>query len=289
MKRIILLTLLLLWSWGFSQSPLSRRTISGIQFQTIHKGNWQIANQATFPTFLKIYDTQSGNMIPLPETFVRTEVMFQSEILYGISNSLNLFARIPFRWRNYYSPDLTQKNKGFGDLALGGYFQFAGNWNGEVLFIAPTGEANNLKTSELPLGDGVFQAGAMINGALNVGKVPLVVSAFYLYRGANKQKTDLGDRLGVQLSAYQHYSTSYGNFATELGLRYQFQMQDRADNSSTASDEFHHLVFFPGIQYYYNTQFRSGIQIPVTIYHRQSWFTEYAIMLNADIFFKTLK
>lgn len=288
MSSKIIFLLLTIVGLGFTQPGLSQRTISGIQIQTVKKGNLQINNTATFPTFLKIYNQKSNTMIDLPETFVRTEVSLRSNLIYGINNALNLFLDIPFQWRNHYSPDLNQKNHGFGDLWFGGYYQFNRNWNSRIFFVAPTGKSNNLKQTELPLGEGAFQVGAALNGTFNLLNIPIVVSANYIYRNKNKQKINLGDIATFQFSTYNNIRTDFGNFAYEFGVIYEYKFKDQLNNNSLPQSSFTHLSLFPGFDYYYSDHLRFGFSIPVSVYHRKSWLTDYAIVLNLDLIIEKL-
>lgn len=289
MTSKLLLFVVLIATLAYSQPALNQRTISGVQLKTLPAGNWQFSSQALFPTFFKIQDPKTNKMIDLPETFVRTEVLLQNDVVYALTNRFNVLVSVPFRWRNYYSPDLIQKNKGFGDLWLGGFFQITPNINSQLFVITPTGQNKNLKPTELPLGEGAFQIGGAINTTFSMFNIPFVLSASYLYRAKDNNQIDLGDQLRLLFSSTNYLKTSYGNFLYEAGLIVKHQFNDQLKSKSIANSSFDRATLFAGFNFYYNPNLRFGFNVPFSFYYREAWLTDYAIVLNFDLLLKNLK
>ncbi len=289
MTSKLFLFVILIVAIAYTQPALNRRTISGVQLKTLPESNWQFSSQAIFPTFLKIRDPKTNKMIDLPESFVRTEVLLQNDFIYALTNRFNVLVSVPLRWRNYFSPDLIQKNKGIGDLWLGGYFQLTRNINSQFFVITPTGQNKNLKPTELPLGEGAFQLGGALNTTFSVFSIPLVLSASYLYRAKDNNKIDLGDQLGLLVSSANYLKTDYGNFLYETGLIIKHRFSDKLNGKSLANSDFNSATLFAGFNFYYNPNLRFGLSVPFSVYHREAWLTDYAIVLNFDLLLRNLK
>ncbi len=271
-----------------AQAVVRDKSISNIQKTTIPAGSLLINVFGRYPTFHKIYNPKSNEMIDLPAPFVLTEAYLNSELDYGVTPYINVFVNIPFKWINHYSPDLIQKNKGFGDIEFGGYLKLLGdNKNKSSLVsrfavIAPIGENKNLDMSEFPLGEGAWQFEGGISGMFLLGNWNLLYSANYILKTKNNSNINLGDQIFAAISLEKDLNTSYGNFTLESGFNILNQFEsslngEKIDNSNSIAAQ-----WFGGIAFYYLPGLRLSFSVPVTFYKRKAWFTDYSAILKFE-------
>ena len=281
LKKIILL-LLLPVIFSYAQTDVNSRSLSGVQKTIIPQSHWFVHFEGRFPTILKIYDQNTNTMINLPEQMVRSEAAVHADAVYGLFQKTNLFAAIPFRRVDYYSPDLIQKKTGPGDLTLGLYRQLVQNLNGEIAVIAPTGAHKNLAKTEAPLGDGVFAALLGVNGKAPLKKGEIIYSLNYLYRGANADDINLGDRIALLASFQKELQNGFGRFVYESGLFSGYYFKNSVGGAAIANSDIFSTGLFAGFGYYYSENLRFDITLPVTVYERGGWLTDYSMALQID-------
>ena len=286
LKKIILL-LLFPVVFAFAQTDVSSRSLSGVQKATIPQSHWLVHFEGRFPTILKIYDQNANTMIDLPEQMVRSEAAIHANVVYGLFRKTNFFAAIPFRWVDYYSPDLIQKKNGPGDLTLGLYQQLLQkangfSLNGELAVIAPTGAHKNLAKTEAPLGDGAFAARLGVNGSAPFKRGEFVYAVNYLYRGTNSNDMSLGDRISLLACFQKELQNSYGHFVYEAGLYSGYYMKNSAAGSTIPNSDAFSTGLFAGFGYYFTNNLRFDISLPVTAYKRDGLLTDYSVYLQID-------
>ena len=284
-KTILLLLLPVIFS--YAQTDVNSRSLSGVQKATIPQSHWFVHFEGRFPTILKIYDQKANTMIDLPEQMVRSEAAVHANAVYGLFQKTNLFAAIPFRWVDYYTPDLIQKKNGPGDLTVGIYQQLLQNsngfnLNGEFAVIAPTGAHKNLAKTEAPLGDGAFAARLGVNGNASLQTGEFVYSLNYLYRGTGTNNMNLGDRISLLTSFEKELQNSYGHFVCEGGVLSGYYMKNSAAGVAIPNSDEFSTSLFAGFGYYYSNNLRFDITLPVTAYERGGWLTDYSVYLQID-------
>lgn len=271
-----------------AQDFVRDKSISNIQKTTIPKGSLLINVFGEYPTFHKIYNPKSNEMIDLPDAVVRTEAYLNSELDYGVSEDINVFLNIPFKWINHYSPDLIQKNKGFGDIEVGGYLKLLGdNVNKSTLVsrfsvVAPVGENKNLDKTEFPLGEGVWQFEGGLSGMVFLGNWNLLYAADYILKTKNDAHVNLGDQIFAAVSLEKDMNTSYGNFTLESGFNVLNQFESSLNGMKINSSDSFAAQWFGGIAFYYLPGLRLSFSVPVTFYKRKAWFTDYSAILKFE-------
>ena len=73
-----------------AQDIIRDKSISNIQKTTIPTGSLLINVFGEYPTFHKIYNPKSNEMIDLPDPLVLTEAYLNSELDYGLSPNINV-------------------------------------------------------------------------------------------------------------------------------------------------------------------------------------------------------
>ena len=272
-----------------AQEVVRYQAIGGVQKNALPKGTVAFNVSGQFPTFQKIYNAKINRMIDLPASFVITEAYLNTSAVYGYSNNLSFFAKIPFEWINHYSPDLIQQNKGFGDFELGGYYRLIGN-NGlkesTALFrlsvIAPIGENKNLAKTDYPLGEGAWQFSAGFSGSIPTENFNLIYSANYILKTENGANVNLGDELNAYVSLEKDLNTSYGNFTLESGLIAANQFVSSVGGAAVKNSSSAFAQIFAGLAFYYRTDLRFSVHTPVTFYRKNAWFTDYGFVLKVE-------
>lgn len=287
-KRLLLLVSFMLIAWDgnlSAQTVLLNRSLSGIQKTTNPADSWVLSFAGEYPTFRKILS--NNKMVDLPDVMVVTEAYLNPKLMYGLTSHINLFTTIPFKWIHHFSPNLIQKNIGFGDLEFGGYgrlLDFASGFSllTRISVVAPTGENKNLKKTEYPLGTGVWQVIAGLNGCIPGKQWNVLYSADYRLRTSDAQHVDLGDQLTAALSIEKDLRSEYGRFSLESGLRAYNRFEDKAKGVHIKNSDEFALQWFNGIGYFYLSNMRISFSLPYTIYKRTSWFTDYSVILNVE-------
>ena len=146
-----------------AQNAVENFSLVGIKKINISQKRLYYNIDGKFPTYWKIFDYNNQSMIDLLETNVITEAYLNGIARYGISSAINVFVNIPFMRLTRYSQAIKKKNRGFGDIEIGGVYQILGKsltettLNIQLSIITPTGENKNLAPSEIPLGIGAWQ------------------------------------------------------------------------------------------------------------------------------------
>lgn len=283
-----LFLVLLLPALLFAQESIKNFSTSGIQKLNLSERTFYLNINGEYPTFHKIYNPKLNEMIDLPDPTVMTEAYLNAKAQYGLISKINIFVNIPFKWLNHYSPDIIQKNKGFGDIEFGATYQLLGSVLNETTsalqlsVIAPIGEHKNLTANQLPLGEGVWQFSGSFQGMIPTTSINFLYLINYTLRTNNSADVNLGDRVYGLVSVEKDLNTSFGNFTLESGFEVSNYLDSKVNGVDIANSSEFASRWFTGLSFYYTPQMRFSFTMPFTFYKRSGWFTDYSAILQIE-------
>jgi len=279
--KVVGVLLLLNVSWGFS-APLKKLTprppIYGIPAKTLPQGKWIFRGYWILPQFDKMYNSEKGAMVNIPSSLNFTSNTAILKIRYGLTNRLTAIFNLPYINKRLEKPGIVKTSAGPGDVI--GALLWNAHHNKKTRFLYsfllftkyPTGVANNLTATQLPLGSGSFDVGAAFLPEKEFGKWDMRWSAFYILRGKNKQDINLGDALSFSWSAAYNFSKK---FIAEGTLLYK-QTGDNSKNGNSIADSNTWLLqFIPGIQYRIARTFLTQLAMPITLQSKRPFSDTY--------------
>ena len=287
-NEILLLFVILFSGSLMAQSAVENFSLVGIKKNNISQKQLYYNINGEFPTYLMIFDGNNQTMIDLPETNVITEAYLNGFAQYGISSAINVYVNIPFMWLTHYSPAINKKNRGFGDIEIGGVYQILGKsltettLNLQLSVITPTGENKNLAPSEIPLGIGAWQIVAAAQGSFPFNSFNLNYYLSYNFRTENNSNVELGDGIAGILSAEKKLVSSWGKFSFEGGIGLANYFENSVNGNNIAGTSEFSARAFVGAGFYYADGLRFDLTVPFTIYKYDAWLTDYSVILKVE-------
>jgi len=269
--KIVGLLLLLTASRGFS-APVKKITprppIYGIPAKTLPQGKWIFRGYTILPQFNKMYNAGKDEMVDIPAGMKMSAATVVGKFRYGITNRLTAIVNVPYVQKEFTKPGLKKSSAGLGDVI--GALLWNAHHNKKTRFLYsfllftkyPTGVANNLTATQLPLGTGSFDVGAAFLPEKEFGKWDLRWSAFYILRGKNKQDINLGDALSFSWSAAYNFSR---NLIAEGTLLYKRTGDNSKNGKEISNSGTHVFQWIPGIQYRIQRTFLVQLAMPITL------------------------
>ena len=290
MKKIIFALVILLGvSKIFAQDTIKpkklmpRPPIYGIPAKTLPKGKTIYRSYFTFSDYTMMYNTEKKQMIDLPQGMSFQAFSYTPKLRYGLTNNLTLIANFPLYYKTLQSYSGDKTGYGLGDIQTALLYKFYHNKQKKFLVSGllysklPTGKSTNLGMAELPLGTGSFDAGVALMPEKEIGKFDIRLSAFYIYRSKNKTGVDLGD---VQMYSF---STAY-NFSKKLIAEGTILYKSIANNSKNGTTITNSYVKISqvilGAQYRLATRFLVQAAVPVTLYAKAPFSSDYDVWLG---------
>ena len=259
-----------------------RPPIYGIPAKTLPRGHWIFRGYAVFPHFNRMLNAKTGEMMALPAGTEFVSDSYTLKIRYGILNNLTAIANIPYVHKGLSTPKIKKTGDGLGDVIGALLYKFYVDkphrflLSGLLFTKWPTGKADHLDATELPLGTGSFDAGLAVLPEWEFGKWDMRWSAFYIRRGRNKASLDLGDVTSLSWSTAYNFSR---NFIAEGTLLYKSTAKDDANPS------YHVFRFIPGFQYRLRRTFLVQFVFPVDLNSKvkfgadyETWFGLYYLL-----------
>ena len=272
MKRfgIIVLTILLAGTglWAQKQKPMPRPPIYGIPAKTLPKGLWIIRGYWIHPFYNKKLDSNTGEMIPMPDNMSFSSNTVIAKVRYGFNSKLTGILNVPLVDNRMTTPDIVKTGTGIGDIVGALLWKF--HQNKDKKFItslllytkSPVGKSSGLSADQLPLGTGSFDAGLALLPEKEFGKWDMRWSAFYVLRGKNSSDVNLGDVM--QFSWSTAYNASQ-RFIGEGSLVYKQSWENRKDGTVLQGSDIHQFQVIPGAQYRIARTFLVQVALPVTL------------------------
>ena len=246
----------------FAQKLTPRPPIYGIPAKTLPQGHWIFRGYAVFPHFTQMLNNKTGKMTDLPDGTDFTSNSYTLKIRYGILNRLTAIVNIPYVHKRLTTPKIKKTGDGLGDVIGALLYKFYVNkphrflLSGLLFTKSPTGKADHLSVTQMPLGTGSFDAGLAVLPEWEFGKWDMRWSAFYILRGENKQNIDLGDVASFSWSTAYNFSR---NFIAEGTLLYKSIAKDNAN------PQYHLFQFIPGFQYRLQRTFLVQCVFPINL------------------------
>jgi len=277
--NVLVITLLLLLTGQSvsAQKLFPRPPLYGIPAKTLPRGHWIFRGYAAFPHYSQKLNQATGEMIDLPNGTEITADSYTLKIRYGILKQVTAIVNLPYLHKKLTSPQVTKSSDGLGDVIGALLYKFYVNkpnrflLSGLLFTKSPTGKADKLLPTELPLGTGSFDAGLALLPEWEIGKWDLRWSAFYIKRGKNKQDVNLGDVTSFS------WSTAY-NFSRNLIAEGSFLYKQIA--SDEANPQYHLVQFIPGIQYRLQRTFLIQLVVPLTLDAKLKFSSNYETWLG---------
>ena len=251
-----------------NKKPTPRPPIYGIPAKTLPKGLWIIRGYWIHPFYNKKLNTNSGEMVSMPDNMSLSSNTVIAKVRYGITSNLTAIVNIPLVTKEMTTPDITKTGAGLGDVVGALLWKF--HHNKEKKFLtsllfytkSPVGKSYNLSGDDLPLGTGSFDAGLAVLPEKEFGKWDMRWSAFYIIRSKNKAEINLGDIMQYS------WSTAYNagkHFIGEASLVYKQGWESTKEGSAIPESDFHQFQVIPGAQYRIAQTFLIQLAVPVTL------------------------
>ncbi len=269
-----------------ANAQLGYRSIFGVQKSTLDPGNLYFDFTGDMVNHLKIYDQTKNTYVVKPSTTVFNDVALNSFIAYGLTRNLSLFTQIPLRSVHLYSLTPTLTGKGFGDIKVGGTWNFLNDQKGSNLDASlsttlPVAANTPPGKGEYALGINAIQFTLSLDGYNPVGTYGLLYSAYYNLVG-NDGSFNYGDWTGAYLLVDKYSETQFGDFSFDTGLNAAYKFDDRVSGNPISSSYDYYLNVLAGITYYYSQSLDFRVGAPYTIYQKSAWFTGYSVLLGVE-------
>jgi hypothetical protein len=269
-----------------ANAQLGYRSIFGIQKSVLTPENLYFSITGDMVNYLKIYDQTTKSYVVKPSTMVFNDVSLNSFVAYGLTSQLSLFTEIPLRSVHQYSLNPTLTGKGFGDIKVGGTWNFLNEQKGNSLDAAlsttlPVAANTPPEKGEYPLGINAIQFTLSVDGYNPIGTYGLLYSAYYNLVG-DDGSFNYGDWTGAYLLLDKYTETQFGNFTFDAGLNAAYKFDDRVSGNPVNNSYDYYLNVLAGITYYYSHSLDFRVGVPYTIYQKSVWFTGYSVLLGVE-------
>jgi hypothetical protein len=269
-----------------ANAQLGYRSIFGIQKSVLIPENLYFSITGDMVNYLKIYDQTTKSYVVKPSTMVFNDVSLNSFVAYGLTSQLSLFTEIPLRSVHQYSLNPTLTGKGFGDIKVGGTWNFLNEQKGNSLDAAlsttlPVAANTPPEKGEYPLGINAIQFTLSVDGYNPIGTYGLLYSAYYNLVG-DDGSFNYGDWTGAYLLLDKYTETQFGNFTFDAGLNAAYKFDDRVSGNPVNNSYDYYLNVLAGITYYYSHSLDFRVGVPYTIYQKSVWFTGYSVLLGVE-------
>jgi hypothetical protein len=287
MRKILSYLLLLMFPLlpQLANAQLGYRSIFGVQKSVLDPGNLYFDFTGDMVNHLKIYDQTKNTYVVKPSTMVYNDVALNSFVAYGLTRNLTVFGEIPLRSVHVYSLNPTLTGKGFGDLQLGGTYNFISDARGDLdaslSTTLPIAADTPPGKGEYALGVNAIQFTGTVDGYNPIGTYGLLYSAYYNFVG-NDGSLNYGDWIGAYLLLDKYDETQFGNFKFDVGLNAAYKFDDRISGNPLNNSYDYYLNVLAGITYYYSHGLDFRVGVPYTIYQKSAWFTGYSVMLGVE-------
>jgi len=275
---------------GFVKKPVFISVLN-LRPVTLNKQRILFSLQAQYPEYYKYFNPKSGKTESVSENTVLNEAYYFGNIVYGLTDRINLFAILPMASIHHYSPSATIIGKGFGDFALGGVYSLVESKNFEnsltsgITIGFPTGKFKNIGSNDYPLGLGAYKFKGDVTGLHRFNNLEMMYSVYYEYRTNNTQGLNIGDEAGAYLTFQKQIKTDYGNFGFEGGAYGLWNFKDRRNGTSISHTDDYEANLFVGAWYNYLKDFDIRVGVPYSIYQNKSWLTKYKVLIQLDYYF----
>ena len=260
-----------------------RPPIYGIPAKTLPKGKIIYRSYFTFSDYAMKYNVGSQQMVELPDGMSFRSFSYTPKFRYGLTNKFTMIANFPMYYKQMDNNGMVMEGLGFGDMILAGLYKFYHNKPKQLIFSGllftkyPTGKSSNLKIDELPLGTGSYDGGIAILPEKEFGELDLRLSAFYIFRSANRDNVDLGDVQNYSVSAAYNFSKK---FIAETTVLYK-SIANNEKNGKVLPDTYSKLSqLIVGAQYRLAHSFLIQAAIPVTLYAKTPFSSNYNLWLG---------
>ncbi len=272
MRRSVIFTMIffLAATGGMAQrqKPVPRPPIFGIPAKTLPKGLWILRGYWIHPFYDKKLDSNTGEMVSIPEKMNFTSNTVIAKIRYGITPKLTAILNVPFTDNKMTLPDMTKTGTGVGDVVGALLWKF--HHNKEKRFLTslllytkwPSGRSSDLAGDQLPLGTGSYDVGLALLPEKEFGRWDMRWSAFYVLRSKNRSEVNLGDVM--QFSWSTAYNASK-RLIGEASLVYKQSWNNRKEGTVVPETAIHLFQVIPGIQYRITRPFLIQLALPVTL------------------------
>ena len=262
---------------------MPRPPIYGIPAKTLPKGHFIYRSYFIYSPYAEMFSSQQNSMIDLPKSMNFNSYAYISKIRYGLTNRITLIMNIPLIYKKLQNNNVEKKGLGIGDIQAAMLYKFYQNKEKKFLISGllysklPTGKFYNLASNELPLGTGSYDIGLACMPEKELGKFDMRLSAFYIYRSKNKANIELGDVQMVSFSTAYNWSK---NFITEGTIYFKNSFDNKKDGQiiTNTNTQLSQLVL--GAQYRVMRTFLIQLAVPVTLYAKMPFSTDYNLWLG---------
>jgi len=259
---------------------LPRPPIYGIPAKTLPQGKFIYRSYFTFTNYSQMYSATKEKMIDLPSGMDFQNYSYTPKLRYGLTKRLTLIANFPLYYKQLKNGTITKKGVGFGDAVVAGLYKFYFNKKKHFLISGllfskyPTGKTNKLKSDELPLGSGTYDFGVAILPEKEFGKLDVRFSAFYLLRGENNQKVDLGNLQSYSISTAYNFSK---NFIAETSILYKSTTDNQLNGNKITDSNTYLSQIIIGAQYRLAPTFLLQTAVPITLSSKIPFSSNYDV------------
>jgi len=245
-----------------------RPPIYGIPAKTLPEGKWIFRGYWILPQYDKMYSAEKEEMVEIPRGVKFSSNSIILKVRYGLTNRLTVIVNLPYVCKKMEKPGIIKNNSGIGDVIGALLWKVHQNLQKRFLYSFllftkyPTGAASNLSQTELPLGSGSFDIGAAFLPEKEFGKWDMRWSAFYVFRGKNKEQVDLGNVTSFS------WSTAY-NFSRNFIAEETFLYRRTGNNAKDDDSDTKLFQLIPGFQYRIQRTFLVQIAMPLTVYSKR--------------------
>ena len=257
-----------------------------IPYKTLQIGSYYKNN-----SFYKVFNPMTKKTEELSDKVVINDANFDLLLRYGLSKKFDLSINLPFESFHKYSPMGEIKGSGINDAAL------SVGWNllnidnhrnylkNNFLINFPTGSYDHIKSNEIPLGLGCYSFKEEINGFHKFAKSNIMYSVNYTYRTKNNSNSvTLGDEVGGGIKYIKDLSNKLGHFGFKGGFNSHYKFDDELNGKSLPNDEKFVTSIADGIWYSYSKNLIFSLEVPITVYKNEEWFTDSQVIFSANYF-----
>jgi hypothetical protein len=267
-------------------AQLEYGSIFGVQKSTLTRGNLYFSITADMVNDLKIYDESMHSYITKPSRMVFNDVGLSSFMGYGLTDRASLFVEIPIRSVRQYSLSPTLVGEGLADVKVGGTLRIfddekKSGLDAVLSTTLPVGANTPPGEGEYPLGINALQMTLSLDGYSVVGTYGFQYSAYYNFVG-NDGGLNYGDWTGLYLLLNKDSETPLGTFSFVAGLNAAYKIDDQMSGKPVSGSYDYYFNVLASVSYYCSQNLDFTVGIPYTVYQKNTWFTNYSVMLGVD-------